>query len=52
MKNIKDGLKEFGCTKHGIDYRKLCDECGVMYTKFQAFLWELYQENEMKAGDK
>ena len=48
MKNIKDGLKEFGCTRHGIDYRKLCDECDVMYDKFHDYLMEIREvQDEM-----
>ena len=52
MKNIKDGLKEFGCKKHGIDYRKLCDECDVMYDKFHDYLMKLQEERaEQKFND-
>ena len=46
MKDIKDGLKEFGCKKHGIDYRKLCDECDVMYDKFYDFIAKVREMHE------
>jgi len=46
MKDVKDGMKEFGCTKHGIDYRKYCDECDVMSEKFSKVLKEHLEEGE------
>ena len=41
MKNIKDGHKEFGCDKHGIDYRIACETCQEMYMHFSDKLREL-----------
>ena len=37
--------QEFGCKKHGIDYRITCEECQINYEKFSKIVKEQIKTN-------
>lgn len=42
---IKDGMKEYGCKDHGIDYRICCEECNEKWTKFKKIADAIVEDN-------